>query len=122
MKTDSRQKGKKGEDLACKYLKKDKYKILEKNFRCKQGEIDMIAEDRAGVLCFIEVKARSREDYGSAIEAVTPSKQKKLLATAFIYLENKKIRSKDMRFDIVSIDLNTQEIYLITNAFDANYF
>ncbi|NIQ15190.1 MAG: YraN family protein [Candidatus Dadabacteria bacterium] len=122
MKTDSRQKGKKGEDLACKYLKKDKYKILEKNFRCKQGEIDMIAEDRAGVLCFIEIKARSREDYGSAIEAVTPSKQKKLLATAFIYLENKKIRSKDMRFDIVSIDLNTQEIYLITNAFDANYF
>ncbi len=90
MKTDSRQKGKKGEDLACKYLKKDKYKILEKNFRCKQGEIDMIAEDRAGVLCFIEIKARSREDYGSAIEAVTPSKQKSSLQQPLFILRIKR--------------------------------
>ena len=122
MKTNNIESGKKGENLACKHLKKDKYKILEKNYRCKQGEIDIIAEDRAGVLCFIEFKARSRQDYGSAIEAVTPSKQKKLLATAFIYIESKKIKSKDMRFDIVSIDLNAEEISLMKNAFDVNYF
>jgi len=119
---DSRSAGRKGEDLACRFLKKDKYKILEKNFRCRQGEIDIIAEDRKGVLCFVEVKARSSEDFGLPIEAVTHRKQKKLLATAFIYLENKNIQSRDMRFDIVSVDLNNQESKIIKNAFDVNYY
>jgi len=122
MTTNSRSAGKKGEDLACKFLKKDKYKILEKNFSCRQGEIDIIAEDRNGVLCFVEVKARSTEDYGLPVEAVTHSKQKRLLATAFIYLENKKIKSKDMRFDIVSVDLVNEESQIIKNAFDVNYY
>ena len=122
MAKDSRSAGKKGEDLACKFIKKDKYKILEKNFSCRQGEIDIIAEDRKGVLCFVEVKARSREDYGLPVEAVTHSKQKRLLATAFIYLENKKIQSKDMRFDIVSVDLKSEETQIIKNAFDVNYY
>lgn len=122
MKKDSRSAGKKGEDLACKFLKKDKYKILEKNFRARQGEIDIIAEDRKGVLCFVEVKARSRDDYGLPVEAVTHHKQKRLLATAFIYLESKKIESKEMRFDIVSVDLKSEETKIIKNAFDANYY
>ena len=118
----SRSAGKKGEDLACRFLKKDKYKILEKNYSCRQGEIDIIAEDRKGVLCFVEVKARSRKDYGLPIEAVTYSKQKKLLATAFIYLESNKIESKDMRFDIVSVDLSSDETQIIKNAFDVDYY
>ena len=122
MPKDSRSAGRKGEDLACKFLKKDKYKILDKNFSCRQGEIDIIAEDRKGVLCFVEVKARSREDYGLPAEAVTHSKQKKLLATAFIYLENKKIDSRDMRFDIVSVDLKNEDTQIIKNAFDVNYY
>jgi len=114
--------GKRGEDLACKFLKKDKYKILKKNFSSKQGEIDIIAEDRKGVLCFVEVKARSRQDYGLPVEAVTHSKQKKLLATSFIYLEKNRIKSKDMRFDIVSVDLRDEEIEIIKNAFDASCY
>jgi len=122
MAKDSRSAGKKGEDLACKFLKKDKYKILEKNFGSRQGEIDIIAEDRKGVLCFVEVKARSSEDYGLPVEAVTHFKQKKLLATAFIYLESRKMKSRDMRFDIVSVDLNSEEIKIIKDAFDVNYF
>ncbi|TFG75430.1 MAG: YraN family protein [Thermodesulfobacteriales bacterium] len=122
MPKDSRSSGRRGEDLACKFLKKDKYKILEKNFSCRQGEIDIIAEDRKGVLCFVEVKARSRQDYGLPIEAVTHSKQKKLLATAFIYLETNKMESKDMRFDIVSVDLISEEAQIIKNAFDVNYY
>ena len=101
MTKDSRSRGKKGEDLACRHLKKNKYKILDKNFRVKQGEIDIIAEDKKGVMCFVEVKARSRDDYGLPVEAVTRHKQKRLLAAAFIYLDEKNIRSKDMRFDIV---------------------
>jgi len=122
MASKSKSAGKKGEDLACKFLKKDKYKILEKNYRCRQGEIDVIAEDRKGVLCFVEVKARSSEDFGLPIEAVTHRKQKKLLATAFIYLENNNIKSKDMRFDIVSVDLVNKEPKIIKNAFDVNYY
>ncbi len=122
MASKSKSAGKKGEDLACKFLKKDKYKILEKNFRCRQGEIDIIAEDRKGVLCFVEVKARSTEDFGLPIEAVTHFKQKRLLATAFIYLESKKIKSKDMRFDIVSVDLVNEETEILKNAFDVNYY
>ena len=55
--------GSKGEDIACKFLKKDKYKILEKNYGCRQGEIDIIARDRKGVLCFVEVKAKSSGSY-----------------------------------------------------------
>jgi putative endonuclease len=122
MTKDSRSSGRRGEDLACRFLKKDKYKILEKNYRSRQGEIDIIAEDRKGVLCFVEVKARSRQDYGLPIEAVTPSKQKKLLATAFIYLETNKMESKDMRFDIVSVNLKNEETQIIKNAFDVNYY
>ncbi len=118
----SRSAGKKGEDLACKFLKKDRYKILEKNFRCRQGEIDIIAEDKKGVLCFVEVKSRSTENFGLPIEAVTHFKQKRLLATAFIYLESKKIKSKDMRFDIVSVDLVNEETKISKNAFDVNYY
>lgn len=108
--------------MACKLLKKDKYKILEKNFRCRQREIYIIAEDRKGVLCFVEVKTRSSEDFGLPIETVTHFKQKRLLATAFIYLESKKIKSKDMRFDIVSVDLVNEETKIIKNAFDVNYY
>jgi len=122
MAKDSRSAGKKGEDLACKYLKKNKYKILEKNFRVKQGEIDIIAEDEKGVLCFVEVKARSKEDYGLPVEAVTRYKQKKLLAAAFAYLESSKIQGKDMRFDIVSVDLIQEQSEIIKNAFEANYY
>jgi len=113
--------GKKGEDLACRFLKKNKYKILKKNFRVRQGEIDIIAEDKKGVLCFVEVKARSRQDYGLPAEAVTRHKQKRLLAAAYLYLEEKKIQSRDMRFDIVSVDLNSEDAEIIKNAFDVNY-
>lgn len=74
------------------------------------------------MLCFVEVKARSRTDYGNPEEAVTRYKQKRLLAAAFNYLESKKIGSKDMRFDVVSVDLNNDEIKIIKNAFDVNYF
>ncbi|MEM7009433.1 MAG: YraN family protein [Thermodesulfobacteriota bacterium] len=120
MTTNTKAAGRRGEDLACKCLKKDKYKILEKNYRVRQGEIDIIAEDKNKVLCFVEVKARSRTDYGSAIEAVTYAKQKKLLAAAFVYIEEMKIKSKDMRFDIVSVDLNSGETEILKNAFEVS--
>lgn len=118
--SDSKSLGKKGEDIACRALKKDKYRIVGKNFRCRQGEIDIIAEDKKGVLCFVEVKARSREDFGLPAEAVTRHKQKRLLAAAFVYLEKNNIKSRDMRFDVVTVDLVNGVTEIIKNAFDAD--
>lgn len=120
MTKNNRSAGRKGEDIACKFLKKDKYKILEKNFACRQGEIDIIAEDRKGVLCFVEVKAKSSENFGLPEEAVTVWKQKKLLAAAFKYIDSKRVKPKDMRFDIVSVDLVNNKTRIIKNAFEVN--
>jgi len=112
--------GQKGEEIACKALEKEGYRIIEKNFRCRQGEIDIIAEEKE-ILCFIEVKARSSEKFGLPEEAVRKWKQKKLLTVAVIYLEQKKIKSRDMRFDIVSVDLKTKKTRIIQNAFDVDF-
>ena len=67
-----------GEKLALKYLKKQKYKILEKNFRCALGEIDIVAKD-GEFLVFVEVKTRSSNAFGEPMEAVDFYKQRKLL-------------------------------------------
>jgi putative endonuclease len=109
-----------GEQIACKALEEEGYRIIEKNFRCRQGEIDIIAEQK-GILCFVEVKARSSEKFGLPEEAVQKWKQKKLLTVAVIYLEQKRIRSRDMRFDIVSVDLKTKKTRIIQNAFDVDF-
>ena len=118
--TDSKSLGQIGEDIACKALKKDRYKILEKNYRCRQGEIDLIAEDRGKVLCFVEVKAKSSFDFGLPEEAVTLRKQKKLQAAAFSYIESKGLKSRAMRFDVVSVDLVSNKSRIIKNAFEAD--
>jgi putative endonuclease len=111
--------GQRGEEIACKALKKRGYRILDKNFSCRQGELDIVAEDN-DVVCFIEVKARSYEDYGLPEEAVTHWKKRKLLNTAFVYIEKKKIKDRDMRFDIISVDLKTREARILKDAFEAD--
>lgn len=112
--------GLKGEEIACMALKREGYRIIEKNFRCRQGEIDIIAEDDK-TLCFIEVKARSSQNFGPPEESVTKWKQKKLYAVAFVYLGKMKIKPQDMRFDIVSVDLKNENARVLKNAFDVNY-
>jgi putative endonuclease len=111
--------GQRGEEIACKALKKKGYRILDKNFSCRHGELDIVAEDE-DVVCFIEVKARSSEDYGLPEEAVTHWKRRKLLNTAFVYIEKKKIKDRDMRFDIISVDLKTREARILKDAFEAD--
>ena len=74
---DNQELGRIGEELATKYLAQNKYKIIERNFRCKQGEIDIIAYDlRNKELVFFEVKTRSNFKYGRPSEAVTKVKKK----------------------------------------------
>lgn len=108
-----------GENIACSFLKKNGYKIKEKNFRTRYGELDIVALD-SKTICFIEVKSRSRTDYGMPEEFVDKNKQEKLIKAALTYISKNKIKDQDMRFDIVSIDLNTSAARVIKNAFDVD--
>ena len=114
---------KKGEALAGKILKKNGYKILKRNYVSKFGEIDIIAYDR-GTNCFVEVKTRQSENYGSPQLAVTKEKRKRIVRTALNYLAINHIEDTDCRFDVVSIlykeDDNKPDIELLERAFTAD--
>lgn len=94
--------GKWGEDKAVEYLKSKKYKILERNFSCPRGEIDIIARFR-GAIIFIEVKTRRNNACGWPEEAVTDKKKDKMKKTAEYFLEREKILNEKYYFDVISI-------------------
>jgi putative endonuclease len=101
-----REIGKLGEDIACRYLLNKKYKILNRNYHSRYGEVDIIAKDLKGFLVFIEVKARTSSRYGQGYEAVDSLKQEKIVKTAYVYLEENKIRDDNYRIDVLSIYLD----------------
>ena len=101
--------GKIGEDKATEYLEKLGYKIIERNFVAKQGEIDIIAKDKQE-LVFIEVKTRTNTLYGKPVEAVNESKQKHLINTAKYYLYSKHLENEFVRFDVIEIYLKNKSI------------
>ncbi|MBI4712169.1 MAG: YraN family protein [Planctomycetes bacterium] len=113
-----------GEDAAIKYLKKQGYRIVERNFRCNFGEIDIIAY-RKEVLSFIEVKTRTSAGFGMPEESITPAKQKRMLRLAKYYLYKKKVIDKiDCRFDAVTVLLPTAgapQISLLENVLILGY-
>ncbi len=109
-----------GEKLASKFLKKQGYKIVEKNFRTSLGEIDIIALDR-GTITFVEVKTRKSTTFGYPQEAVSSKKQKKISQVASMYLNQKNLNSEKARFAVVAILLSpdqTDKIELIKDAFE----
>jgi putative endonuclease len=113
-----------GEFLAQQYLESQGYRILEKNFRNKLGEIDLIAQD-GKTICFIEVKTRQSLDQGQPYEAVNPWKIRKLSQMALFYLKYK-YHSLEVfsRFDVISIvqdKISPPSIKHIKNAFDSVY-
>ncbi len=114
---ESSTQGKRGEIIACKSIKRNGYKVIEKNFRTRFSEIDIIAEDKECV-CFIEVKSRSSIDYGYPEEFVTKDKQERIIRAALIYVGEKNLWSKQLRFDVISINLETEEIRLMKDAFE----
>jgi putative endonuclease len=118
MKTSRRELGDKGEDLAAAALKKQGYKIIERNYLTPLGEIDLIAKHK-GVLVFIEVKTRKSERFGAPSEAVHPAKQAKLRRLADYYLKQNRLGEVPVRFDVVSITVKEESpvIELIQNAF-----
>src|SRR6266545_7454343 len=103
MPTDARvQLGKLGEDCACRELERRGYVILERRYRTRRGEIDIVATD-GGVLVFVEVKARRGTAFGAPAEAVTWHKQRKLLQLAAAYIAAKRLPEVPCRFDVVSV-------------------
>ncbi|MDP4144382.1 MAG: YraN family protein [Bacillota bacterium] len=114
--------GKLGEDIANDYLEKLGYKIIEENFRCKIGEIDLIAID-GGLIVFVEVKSRFSNSYGFPGEAVSFSKRQKIYKIAQFYISKNKLFNVNCRFDVIEIFFNgvkdTYKVNLIKDAFQS---
>lgn len=112
--------GKRGESIAVSYLKKQGYKIIEKNYKTKLGEIDIVADNK-GCICFIEVRAKNNQTFGLPEETILKKKQLAISRTALTYIKQYKLEERCCRFDVVSIeDVNSAnpEIRLIKNAFE----
>jgi len=114
--------GKYGESAATEFLKQNGYTIIERNYRCKLGEIDIIALDKE-TIAFIEVRVKKTYKFGHPKATITPKKMRKISLTALYYLKiNNKLNNK-ARFDVVAISLFEPEnkIELIKNAFNLKY-
>lgn len=110
--------GKEGEKIAAAFLKKKGYKIIETNYRCPLGEIDIIAREKDEIV-FVEVKTRKSTEMGYPEQAVGINKQKKMSQLALWYLQ--KTNTDDQaRFDVIAVTMSDSEneIRLIKNAFD----
>ncbi len=112
--------GQRGEMLAWEYLRKQGYEILHKNYRCKLGEIDIVAK-KDKRLCFFEVKTRTSEQFGLPEEAVGTAKQIKLIRLAEWYLKEKKLKDPSVSFNVLAIDWSDPShpvFRLLSHAFD----
>ncbi len=96
--------GKFGEDVSCDYLVKSNYKIIERNFRCRQGEIDIVAYDnKNNEIVFVEVKTRTDFKFGFPSEAVNVVKQRHILNSAKYYLYCNRMENRYVRLDVIEV-------------------
>lgn len=121
--SDNKTLGVRGETIAAAYLKGQKFTIIERNFRCKAGEVDIIARD-GNSFVFVEVKTRSNLSFGPPQLALTPFKQRQISKAALTWLAMKKLFGANARFDVIAILLPDHEVPVIDhirNAFDLAY-
>ena len=111
--------GKEGERIAERYLIKKGYKLVERNYRCPSGELDLIVLDRR-VVVFVEVKTRTGHAFGTPFEAVEFRKQQKMTRAAQYFLAQKGLQQRDARFDVVGISWPGRQpvVEHIENAFE----
>ncbi|MFZ8909420.1 MAG: YraN family protein [Candidatus Nanopelagicales bacterium] len=103
------QRGRWGEDLAARHLEGTGLTILERNWRCRAGEIDIVAADSdTGTLIICEVKTRSTEDFGSPLAAITPRKLRRLRMLASEWLRDHDTHARAIRIDVIGIVLSTR--------------
>lgn len=114
--------GRTGESIAARYLRSKGYRILERNYRTRLGEVDIIARDRR-TLVFVEVKARNSSRFGNPKNSITPHKQRKISMVALQYLKSTDQMKAKARFDVIAISSakTSPQIELIKNAFDLAY-
>lgn len=103
--------GKNGEYIATEYLQKKGYKILDKNFRCNQGEIDIVALDKEEIV-FVEVKTRSNQQYGLASEAVNKQKKRHLINAIKYYVYIRNLENEFIRIDVIEIYIKKGKVYI----------
>lgn len=112
--------GRQGEQIAREYLQKQKYQILSTNFRCRVGEIDIIAQDKH-IVVFVEVRTITSAKFGPAYNTVTYPKQRQVKRAALFYISKHNLVSTQFRFDVIGITLNpktgTHQLDHIPNAF-----
>jgi putative endonuclease len=92
-----------GESIACQHLLQKGFKILDRNYRCRSGEVDVVARD-GGATVFVEVKERHGGAHGEGYEAVTFGKRKRLIRAARLYAASHGLTETPIRFDVVSVD------------------
>jgi putative endonuclease len=116
--------GKDCEDTACRYLQSQGLILLERNYKQRIGEIDLIMQDKEQ-LVFVEVRGKHRLEHGDALESIDPPKVNKIIRTAILYLQtNECLYTKDSRFDIVLIHPIDGKMQLewLKNAFTVDRF
>jgi len=113
--------GKLGETLAARELERRGYRIVERNWRCSIGEIDIVAE-KDGQLVIVEVRTRRGDERGTPQESITPAKQVKLIELAQTYLQEHDLDNRDWRIDVVAVELSPRgqllRIDVIENAIE----
>ncbi|MBI5167080.1 MAG: YraN family protein [candidate division NC10 bacterium] len=112
--------GEKGERVARDYLRRQGYRILEENYSCRLGEIDLIAH-QGDTLVFIEVRTKGSRDFGPPQSSVNLHKQRQIARVAEFYLAEKGLGQVDCRFDVVAVSPSLEggeiKVELIKNAF-----
>ena len=103
--------GSEGEKIAKEYLEQKGYTILERNFSCNQGEIDIIALDNQEIV-FIEVKTRTNMNYGLASEAVNRQKKMHLIKTIKYYIHIRNLEDEFIRIDVIEIYIKNKKAYI----------
>ena len=111
----TREVGKEWEAFAGVYLRQMNYQVLEYNYRCKRGEIDIVAKD-GNCVVFCEVKYRSSGRFGTALEAVEGKKQKRISAAALFYITMHRLEALPCRFDVIGIEAG--KIEHVKSAFE----
>ncbi len=112
-------KGRRGEAVAADFLTGSGIKILDRNFRCPPGEIDLVARD-GGTVVFVEVRTRQARGFGEPEESITAVKRQRLVRAAQWYLKQRRLENSPARFDVIAIrwDGEEPEINWIVNAFE----
>jgi putative endonuclease len=98
----TRQVGDEAEALAVRHLEGDGYRVLARNYSCRYGELDVVAE-KGEVLCFVEVRMRTSAAWGDPSATVSWAKQRRITKAALYYLQRERLRGRQLRFDVISV-------------------